>query len=115
MVAAVNGVAAGGGVSLALLGDRIPADIAAQRGMIWMAVPDDQAMSEVDAIAARLATGPPVAFAKIKTVLEAADYNRFEEQLELERRVQTVLGDTLDTREGMVAFPQKREPKFTGT
>jgi 2-(1,2-epoxy-1,2-dihydrophenyl)acetyl-CoA isomerase len=100
--------------ALALLGDRLPAEKAAEWGLIWAAVADDQLMSEAQALAARLAKGPTNAFSSIKHALDAACTNTLDEQLELERRLQRRLGDTDDFREGVTAFLAKREPQFKG-
>jgi len=100
--------------ALALFGDRLPAEKAAEWGLIWAAVDDDKLMSEAQALAQRLAKGPALAFSEIKRVLDAASFNSLDEQLELERNVQRRLGDTDDFREGVTAFLSKREPKFKG-
>jgi len=100
--------------ALALLGDRLPADKAAEWGLIWASVADDQLLNEAHALAQRLAKGPTKAFGEIKRVLDAAALNTLDEQLELERRVQQTLGDTEDFREGVTAFLTKREPQFKG-
>ncbi|MCE9524027.1 MAG: enoyl-CoA hydratase/isomerase family protein [Alphaproteobacteria bacterium] len=98
--------------ALALLGDRLPAEKAAEWGLIWACVEDAKLMSEAMALATRLASGPSEAFAEIKRVLDAAAGNTLDEQLELERRTQQRLGDTDDFREGVTAFLTKREPQF---
>jgi 2-(1,2-epoxy-1,2-dihydrophenyl)acetyl-CoA isomerase len=100
--------------ALAMLGDRLPAEKAAEWGLIWAAVDDAQLMTEARAIAERLAKGPSNAFREIKRVLDAASSNTLDQQLELERRVQRGLGDTEDFREGVTAFLTKREPQFKG-
>jgi len=98
--------------ALAMLGDRLPAEKAAEWGLIWSCVEDAALMSEAKTLAARLAKGPAIAFAEIKRVLDAAAQNTLDEQLELERRTQQRLGDTEDFREGVTAFLTKREPQF---
>jgi 2-(1,2-epoxy-1,2-dihydrophenyl)acetyl-CoA isomerase len=100
--------------ALAMLGDRLPADKAAEWGLIWACVADDALISEAQALAQRLAKGPTNAFREIKRVLDAAAFNTLDQQLELERRVQHGLGDTDDFREGVTAFLTKREPQFKG-
>ena len=99
---------------LALLGDRLSAEQAAQWGLIWAAFDDTDLMSQATTIAARLAKGPPKAFAQIKHALDIAPDNSLDEQLEHERRVQGILGDTDDFREGVTAFLSKRDPQFKG-
>lgn len=100
--------------ALALLGDRLPADKAAEWGLIWACVDDDKLFDEARALASRLAKGPAAAFSEIKRVLDAASSNTLDEQLELERRTQRRLGDTDDFREGVTSFLTKREPQFKG-
>jgi 2-(1,2-epoxy-1,2-dihydrophenyl)acetyl-CoA isomerase len=100
--------------ALAMLGDRLPAEKAAEWGLIWAAVDDAHLMTEARAIAERLAKGPTRAFGEIKRVLDAATENTLDQQLELERRTQRTLGDTDDFREGVTAFLTKREPQFKG-
>ncbi len=100
--------------ALAMLGDRLPAEKAAEWGLIWAAVDDAHLMTEARAIAERLAKGPTRAFGEIKRVLDAATENTLDQQIELERRTQRMLGDTDDFREGVTAFLTKREPQFKG-
>ena len=99
---------------LALLGDRLSAEKAAEWGLIWTAVADADLMAEAQGLAGRLAKGPPRAFAHIKRALDDAPLMSLDEQLEIERRMQGVLGDTEDFREGVGAFLTKREPEFKG-
>jgi 2-(1,2-epoxy-1,2-dihydrophenyl)acetyl-CoA isomerase len=99
---------------LALLGDRLPADKAADWGLIWSAVEDASLLTEARTLAARLAQGPTNAFAEIKHALDAAQNNTLDAQLELEKETQRRLGDTEDFREGVTAFLTKREPQFKG-
>lgn len=98
--------------ALALLGDRLPAEKAAEWGMIWEVHDDDKLMEAARAYAARLARGPRAGFAKIKQVLDASLDNTLEAQLDLERITQGELGDDPDFREGVIAFLQKRDPVF---
>ena len=100
--------------ALAMLGDRLPAEKAAEWGLIWQAVHDDQLMTEALLIAQRLANGPSLAYRELKRVLDDAAYNSLDEQLENERLTQRMLGDTEDFREGVTAFLTKREPQFKG-
>jgi 2-(1,2-epoxy-1,2-dihydrophenyl)acetyl-CoA isomerase len=98
--------------ALALLGDRLPAEKAAEWGLIWEAVDDDKLMETAHALAARLAKGPREGFAKIKEVLDASPSNSLEAQLELERVTQGGLADHPNFREGVIAFLKKRDPVF---
>ena len=101
-------------MGLALLAPRISAEQAADWGMIWKAVPDSDFADEVGALAAKLAKGPTVAFARTKRVLQASLGNELQAQLDLERDAMRDLGNTADYREGVAAFLTKREPTFKG-
>lgn len=100
--------------ALAMLGDRLPAEKAAEWGLIWAAVDDAQLLTEARMLAERLAKGPTLAFGAIKRTLDAAGENTLDQQLELERRTQQMLGDTEDFREGVTAFLTKRDAQFKG-
>ncbi len=101
-------------MGLALLGDKLTAEQAAQWGLIWKCVDDDQLASTVDALLERLAHAPTGGLAAIKRALHAAADNTLEQQLALERDVQRTLGQSADYREGVAAFLAKRAPEFTG-
>jgi 2-(1,2-epoxy-1,2-dihydrophenyl)acetyl-CoA isomerase len=101
-------------LGMTLLGESIPAERAAEWGLIWRCVDDDELMDEAMAIAGRLAAGPTLAFPHLRSVIAAADHNTLDEQLDLERDTQRILADTDDFLEGVIAFAQKRKPKFRG-
>src|SRR5881394_2175811 len=56
-------------LGLALTGEPLPAEKAADWGLIWKAVEDDALDTEVDSIAARLASLPPLGLAAIKAII----------------------------------------------
>ena len=56
-------------LGLALTGEPLPAEKAAEWGLIWKAVEDDQLDAEVDALAARFAAGPTSGLARIKKMI----------------------------------------------
>lgn len=101
-------------MGLALLGEKLPADKAKEWGLIWDVVDDEQLMPTVNALAKRLASGPSVAIARIKQVLQAAEGNDLATQLKLERDLQRECGMTHDFMEGAIAFTQKRKASFKG-
>lgn len=98
----------------ALFADRISARQADDWGMIWEAVPDDEFDAHWRARAAHLAQGPTAAYAAIKSVLRGSWDNNFEDQLSTEARVQGKCGKSRDFKEGVLAFSEKRTPKFEG-
>ena len=101
-------------LGLALTGDRLPAETAAEWGLIWKAVDDADLMTEAKALAARLAAGPTTGFGLIKKAIEASETNGLVEQLHLEAEAQRIAFRTHDTKEGVRAFLEKRKPVFTG-
>lgn len=99
---------------LAMLGEPIGAEKAADWGLIWKAVDDDAFKAEVDAMASHLAQQPTLALATIKAALQAAWQRDFDGQLDAERDHQRELGRSHDYREGVAAFMAKRPPRYRG-
>jgi 2-(1,2-epoxy-1,2-dihydrophenyl)acetyl-CoA isomerase len=59
-------------LGLALTGDPLPAEQAAEWGLIWKAVDDEALDGEVDAIADKLASLPPLGLAAIKEMIRTS-------------------------------------------
>ncbi|PZA13365.1 2-(1,2-epoxy-1,2-dihydrophenyl)acetyl-CoA isomerase [Rhodopseudomonas palustris] len=100
--------------ALAMLAEPIGAETAADWGLIWRAVDDDQLRGEAEKLTAHLATQPTQGLALIKQALAAAATNTLDAQLDLERDLQRQAGRTPDYAEGVDAFIAKRAPNFTG-
>jgi 2-(1,2-epoxy-1,2-dihydrophenyl)acetyl-CoA isomerase len=101
-------------LGLALLGDKLSAEQAEQWGMIWKCVDDEALMAAVNSVAEQLAQGPTFGYTQTKKAIWASSTNDFEHQLELERNMMTVCGQSNDYREGVAAFMEKRVPQFKG-
>ena len=101
-------------LGLALTGEPLSADQAAEWGMIWKAVDDDALDAEVDALAAKLASMPPLGLAETKKLIRSTWSRTLDQELNEERNEMRRLGFTDDYREGVAAFLEKRAANFTG-
>jgi 2-(1,2-epoxy-1,2-dihydrophenyl)acetyl-CoA isomerase len=99
---------------LSMLAEPLTAAIAADWGMIWRAVDNDDLMAVAGETAQKLASGPTAAFAAIKLAMNASLDNTLDVQMELERDLQSTAGYSTDFREGVDAFFAKRVPRFEG-
>jgi 2-(1,2-epoxy-1,2-dihydrophenyl)acetyl-CoA isomerase len=100
--------------ALALLAEPIPAERAAEWGLIWQAVDDDLLMAEAHTLATRLAGQATIGLALAKRALDTAEANTLDAQLDLERDLQDEAARTPDYAEGVRAFLEKRPTNFTG-
>ncbi|MBT0963832.1 2-(1,2-epoxy-1,2-dihydrophenyl)acetyl-CoA isomerase PaaG [Denitromonas iodatirespirans] len=101
-------------MGLALLGERLSAEQAAEWGLIWSCVDDGELQPVVRELAMRLAAGPTCGYARTKQSLWASSTNDLDTQLDLERDFMRELGRSDDYREGVAAFIEKRAARFTG-
>lgn len=101
-------------MGMMLFAEPVSAAQAADWGMIWQALPDDDFAAGVAARAQTLAKGPTGAFLAIREALAASSGNDMTAQLALEARLQGQAGRSADFAEGVAAFLQKRPAVFTG-
>ena len=100
-------------MEMALLGERLPARTALDWGLINRCVADDALLATAMELATALATGPWALGSIRKLVWESLDAE-WSDQLHAERMAQKHAGRTEDSREGVLAFLQKRPAAFTG-
>ena len=101
-------------MGLALLADKLPAEKAAEWGLIWQAVEDADLAATVGKLAAQLASMPTKALVRTRQALHAAPSHTLEQQLSMEAGFMRELGWSPDFAEGVTAFMEKRPPQFTG-
>jgi enoyl-CoA hydratase/carnithine racemase len=99
---------------LAFFADIISAKEAEAFGLVNRVVPAGELDAFVDDWATKLASGPPIALAQTKDLLNNAFQVTLEQAVENEAKAQAVNGATADTAEAMKAFLEKRPPRFEG-
>ncbi len=101
-------------MEMMMLGERIPAEQAADWGMISRVVDDDKLADEAAALAGRLAAGPTVAYGLIRRLARDAGQSTLDDALVAERVAQRDAGYTEDFKRAVFAFLQKQKPRFEG-
>src|SRR3954447_10455628 len=99
---------------LLLLPEPFTAERAAEWGLAHSVVDPELVLPTAQALAARLAAGPTLAYRAIKTVLATAATDPLERSLAREAELQVQRGETEDHREAVEAFLAKRPAQFTG-
>ena len=99
---------------LALLGETISAAEADRLGLLNRLCEPAEIDAVVKDLAERLAGMPPRTMAMLKQNLNRSDERSLDENLEAESISQTLAFASEDTREAVMAWLEKREPRFTG-
>ena len=99
---------------MAMLGERLTADDAAQIGLIYLSLDDDGYDTELARLFDTLGNGPTKALGAMKKAITANTLPRLDETLDEELASQVALFDTRDFREGSTAFLEKRPAGFVG-
>jgi 2-(1,2-epoxy-1,2-dihydrophenyl)acetyl-CoA isomerase len=99
---------------LVLLAERLNAEKALEWGLINQVHDDDRLIEAALELARELCQRPTATLALIRRAYWESPDNAYEQQLELEAKLQTQAGKTGDFVEGVMAFREKRPPVFKG-
>jgi enoyl-CoA hydratase/carnithine racemase len=107
---------AGGGhaMGMALLTGKLGAERAGAIGLANEVVDDDALEERAEEIARRFATGPAVALAGTKELLNRAVFAGLAEELDREAALQGQASRSEDFAEAVAAFAERRKPEFAG-
>ncbi len=103
----------GKSLELAWSGDPVSAKDAYDLGLLNLVVPDAQLLAHTQDVAARLARGPATAISLIKRAINQAHELPLERVLDMEASYQTIAARDPNFAEGVAAFREKREAKFS--
>jgi 2-(1,2-epoxy-1,2-dihydrophenyl)acetyl-CoA isomerase len=99
---------------LAFFGERVYGPQAAEIGLVNRVVPDDALLDSARQWAERLAAGPTLAIGAIKLGLARGLQGSLRDALHWEAMMISLIAQTEDAAEGLMAFFQKRKPEFKG-
>ena len=99
---------------LAFFGERIYGSEAVAMGLANRAVPGDELATAAHEWATRLAAGPTLSIGAMKLGMRRALHGTFRDALHWEAMMLSLIAQTGDAAEGLMAFFQKRPPEFKG-
>jgi enoyl-CoA hydratase len=101
-------------MELALTGDMMSAERAAQLGLVNILTEPGEALAEAKRLAAKIIANAPLSVAASKRVIvEQRDWS-LDEQFARQKAITGPVIDSADAREGAAAFAEKRNPNWKG-
>ena len=105
----------GTAMEMAITGDPITAEEAADHGLVSRLTEPGGALGEALALAERIARNAPLAVAASKQLIRATQGATEEELWKIQRPHMATVWKSNDAKEGPRAFAEKRPPEWTGT
>jgi enoyl-CoA hydratase/carnithine racemase len=97
---------------MAFTGEAIDAQQALACGLVSRVVPADQLLATARALADKIAANPGAVMRMTKRLLREGEHSTLESLLELSAGYQALAHKTADHREAVMAFVEKRKPRF---
>jgi 2-(1,2-epoxy-1,2-dihydrophenyl)acetyl-CoA isomerase len=104
----------GNALAIALLGETLDAAEAHRLGLVQRLVDGESADAAATAWAEQLAAGPTQAIGRMKRLLRSSYAHDFQTQLSREHQEFVANAESVDFREGITAFFDRRKPAFSG-
>jgi 2-(1,2-epoxy-1,2-dihydrophenyl)acetyl-CoA isomerase len=101
-------------LDLTLTNRTLTADEAAHWGLVSRVVPDGSVVDEASELAESLAKGPTAAYGAAARLLRDAGRRDLRTHLDAETEALVWCADSVDGREGVSAFVERRAARFTG-
>jgi enoyl-CoA hydratase/carnithine racemase len=98
---------------MAFTGDALTAGQALACGLVSRVVPPDRLQDEARALAAKIAANPGTVLRMTKRLLREGERSSLDSLLEISAGYQAIAHKTADHREAVMAFIEKRSPKFS--
>ena len=100
---------------MAVENERMPAARCRELGLVNRITADDALMESAREWATRLTGKAPLALARTKKMMRQALTLSYADAISAEAALQRMCFDSADCKEGITAFLEKREPRFTGS